>query len=106
VHACVAASALAACKDTHPPTHPPTYTITHPPTSLLNTRTLTYIYTGYNAILVVPTGINAAIGGYAGDAMPVAKGLASVCDTLITHPNVMNGASLYAPQDNILYTEG
>ena len=27
-------------------------------------------------------------------------------DTLITHPNVMNGAALYAPQDNILYTEG
>lgn len=27
-------------------------------------------------------------------------------DTLVTHPNVMNGASLYWPQDNILYTEG
>jgi Protein of unknown function (DUF3326) len=31
---------------------------------------------------------------------------ASVVDTLITHPNVMNGASLYWPQQNMLYTEG
>lgn len=57
-------------------------------------------------MLVVPTGVGAAIGGYAGDALPVARGLASVVDTLVTHPNVMNGASLYWPQDNILYTEG
>jgi len=41
--------------------------------------------------LIVPTGIGASIGGYAGDALPVAHGLASVVDTLITHPNVMNG---------------
>lgn len=32
--------------------------------------------------------------------------VASVCDTVITHPNVMNGASLYWPMDNVLYTEG
>ncbi len=55
---------------------------------------------------MVPTGVGAAIGGYAGDALPVARGLAAVVDTLVTHPNVMNGASLYWPQDNILYTEG
>lgn len=27
----------------------------------------------YTAVLVVPTGIGAAIGGYAGDALPVAR---------------------------------
>ncbi|MFN8933091.1 MAG: DUF3326 domain-containing protein, partial [Pseudanabaena sp.] len=26
----------------------------------------------FNVLLLVPTGINAAIGGYAGDALPVA----------------------------------
>ena len=29
----------------------------------------------YTAVLVVPTGVGASIGGYAGDALPVAKGL-------------------------------
>lgn len=61
---------------------------------------------GYTAAMVVPTGIAAAIGGYAGDAMPAARVLASVVDTLVTHPNVMNGAQMYWPQPNILYTEG
>ena len=42
----------------------------------------------FNAVLLVPTGIGAAIGGHAGDATPVARLLASVCDTLVTHPNV------------------
>ena len=27
----------------------------------------------YTAVLIVPTGIGAAIGGYAGDALPVAR---------------------------------
>ena len=61
---------------------------------------------GYTTILVVPTGIGAAIGGYAGDALPTARAMASVVDTLITHPNVLNGASMYWPMDNVLYTEG
>jgi len=56
--------------------------------------------------LIIPTGIGAAIGGYAGDGLPVAKAMASVVDTLIAHPNVMNGAQMYWPKDNILYTEG
>lgn len=60
----------------------------------------------YTAVLVVPTGIGAAIGGYAGDALPVARAVASVVDTLITHPNVMNGAQLYWPLPNGLYVEG
>ncbi|BAY40459.1 hypothetical protein NIES2111_48430 [Nostoc sp. NIES-2111] len=60
----------------------------------------------YTAILIVPTGVGAAIGGYAGDAIPVARLLAQVCDRLITHPNVLNGASLYWNIPNALYVEG
>ena len=45
----------------------------------------------YNAVMIVPTGIGASIGGFAGDALPSAKLLSTVVDTLITHPNVMNG---------------
>jgi hypothetical protein len=60
----------------------------------------------YTAVLIVPTGIGAAIGGYAGDALPVARGLSQVVDRLITHPNVLNGAQLYWPIRNALYVEG
>jgi hypothetical protein len=60
----------------------------------------------YTAVLVVPTGIGAAIGGYAGDALPLARAIANVVDTLITHPNVMNGAQLYWPLPNAHYVEG
>ena len=62
----------------------------------------------YTAVMVVPTGIGATIGGYAGymsspciswimydyslptyhrDALPAAKLIATVVDNLITHPN-------------------
>ncbi|HBC43218.1 MAG TPA: hypothetical protein DCZ88_15375 [Pseudanabaena sp.] len=60
----------------------------------------------FNVLLLVPTGINAAIGGYAGDALPVARAIASIADNVITHPNVLNGASLYWSKHNVLYTEG
>jgi hypothetical protein len=60
----------------------------------------------YSVVLIVPTGIGASIGGYAGDALPVARAIASICDRLITHPNVMNGAQLYWCRDNIFYVEG
>ena len=60
----------------------------------------------YTVVLIVPTGIGASIGGYAGDAMPVARAIASVADCLITHPNVLNGASLYWNLPNALYVEG
>ncbi len=60
----------------------------------------------YSAVLIVPTGIGASIGGYAGDALPLARAMAEVCDYLITHPNVLNGAQLYWPSSNILYVEG
>jgi hypothetical protein len=60
----------------------------------------------YTAVLIIPTGIGAAIGGYAGDALPVARAMAACCDRLITHPNVLNGAQLYWPCQNAFYVEG
>ena len=60
----------------------------------------------YTVVLIVPTGVGASIGGYAGDALPVAKAIASCCDRLITHPNVLNGASLYWNLPNGFYVEG
>jgi hypothetical protein len=60
----------------------------------------------FNVALIIPTGIGAAIGGYAGDALPVARTIAQVCDRLITHPNVLNGAQLYWPIPNAWYVEG
>ncbi|OCR02279.1 hypothetical protein BCD67_19965 [Oscillatoriales cyanobacterium USR001] len=60
----------------------------------------------FTVVLIVPTGVGASIGGYAGDALPVARAIAQVCDTLITHPNVLNGAQLYWPMANTLYVEG
>lgn len=60
----------------------------------------------YTVILIIPTGIGAAIGGYAGDALPVARAIASVADRLITHPNVLNGAQLYWSLPNAFYVEG
>ena len=60
----------------------------------------------HTTVLIIPTGIGAAIGGYAGDALPVARTLAQVSDRLITHPNVMNGAQMYWPMENAYYVEG
>lgn len=57
-------------------------------------------------LLVVPTGIGCAIGGYAGDALPSARLLAAASGCLITHPNVMNGAALYWSDPRIQYVEG
>ncbi|CAJ2674437.1 unnamed protein product [Trifolium pratense] len=60
----------------------------------------------YTSVMIVPTGIGAAIGGFAGDSLPVARALSSVVDCLITHPNVLNAAMLYWPMPNALYVEG
>ena len=60
----------------------------------------------FNAVLLVPTGIGAAIGGHAGDATPVAQLLAQLCDTLITHPNVVNASDINEMPANALYVEG
>lgn len=60
----------------------------------------------FTVVLIIPTGVGAAIGGYAGDALPVGRAIAQVSDCLITHPNVLNGAQLYWPLDNTYYVEG
>ena len=60
----------------------------------------------FTVVLIVPTGVGASIGGFAGDALPVARAIAQISDTLITHPNVLNGAQLYWPIPNALYVEG
>ena len=57
-------------------------------------------------VMIIPTGIGCAIGGHAGDATPAAKLLASVCDTLIVHPNVVNAADINEMPPNSLYVEG
>ncbi|CAL4957936.1 unnamed protein product [Urochloa decumbens] len=60
----------------------------------------------YTSVLIVPTGVGAAVGGFAGDALPVARTLATVADCVISHPNVLNAAMLYWPMPNTLYVEG
>ena len=60
----------------------------------------------FPTLMIIPTGIGCDIGGYAGDAIPAARLLASASECLITHPNVMNGGSLYWPDQRIQYVEG
>ncbi|MEN9218712.1 MAG: DUF3326 domain-containing protein [Gloeomargarita sp. DG_2_bins_126] len=60
----------------------------------------------YIAAVIIPTGIGAQVGGYAGDALPVVRVMAQVVDGLITHPNVVNGAMLYWPLERVWYVEG
>ena len=60
----------------------------------------------FNVALLVPTGIGCEIGGHAGDATPVAKLIASMCDNLITHPNVFNASDINEMTTNSLYVEG
>lgn len=54
---------------------------------------------------VVPTGIGAKIGGFAGDAGVFARKIAKEFP-LIVNPNVVNAACFSAITDNMLYTEG
>jgi len=54
---------------------------------------------------IVPTGIGASIGGYAGDAGAYARKLSEKY-TLIVNPNVVNAACFSAINDNMLYVEG
>ncbi len=56
--------------------------------------------------MIVPTGVGAQIGGHAGDATPAAQLIASCCDLLVTHPNVVNGSDINEAPSNTLYVEG
>ncbi len=60
----------------------------------------------FNAVFLVPTGVGAEVGGHAGDATPAAQLLASVCDRLITHPNVVNASDINEISANASYVEG
>ncbi len=60
----------------------------------------------FNAVLLIPTGIGAEIGGHSGDAGPVARLLATACDNLVIHPNVVNAADINEYPENALYVEG
>jgi len=61
---------------------------------------------GMIGVLIIPTGIGAEIGGHAGDGNPVAKLVASCCEKLITHPNVVNASDINEMTENTLYVEG
>lgn len=54
---------------------------------------------------IVPTGIGASIGGYAGDASVWARRFAEVA-TLIVNPNVVNAGCFSGITGNMLYVEG
>lgn len=60
----------------------------------------------FNVVFLVPTGVGAEIGGHAGDATPIARLIASSCDTLITHPNVFNASDINEMPENSMYVEG
>ena len=60
----------------------------------------------FTACFIIPTGIGCEIGGHAGDANPVAKLLAEVCDMVILHPNVVNASDLNEMPTNSMYVEG
>lgn len=57
-------------------------------------------------VMIIPTGVGATVGGFAGDATPQMNLLASLSDVLITHPNVANAAGLQNLPANALYVEG
>lgn len=61
---------------------------------------------GFHVALIIPTGIGASIGGFGGDAMTLLPLLASVCDMVVTHPNVANAACFQTLPGNVLYVEG
>jgi len=59
-----------------------------------------------NVVMIVPTGLGCEIGGHAGDATPAAKLLASVCDNLVVHPNIVNASDINEQTENMWYVEG
>lgn len=54
---------------------------------------------------IVPTGIGASIGGFAGDASPYAKKFNKILK-LIVNPNVVNAGGFSGIDSNMLYIEG
>lgn len=60
----------------------------------------------FNAVLIIPTGIGAELGGHSGDGGSLARLMASACDKLITHPNVVNASDINELPENGIYVEG
>lgn len=54
---------------------------------------------------IVPTGVGASIGGFAGDASPYARAFSKHCQ-LIVNPNVVNAGGFSGINDNMFYVEG
>ncbi len=54
---------------------------------------------------IVPTGVGASIGGFAGDASVWARKLSKKCK-LIVNPNVVNAACFSGINENMFYVEG
>lgn len=63
------------------------------------------IKTKKTGAFIVPTGVGASIGGYAGDASTWARRFAKET-TLIVNPNVVNAGCLSGIAENMLYVEG
>ena len=59
----------------------------------------------FAAVFIVPTGVGASVGGFAGDASPAVNLISKVCP-VITNPNTVNAAVFSGINNNILYTEG
>lgn len=57
-------------------------------------------------VSILPTGVRAEIGGFAGDATPCTNLLAAACDHLVTNPNAVTASDLYFARDNVHYVEG
>jgi hypothetical protein len=57
-------------------------------------------------VMLVPTGVGACIGGYAGDATHALHTVAAASPVCITHPNVLNAAMFFNKPANTLYVEG
>lgn len=57
-------------------------------------------------VSIIPTGVRAEIGGFAGDATPSTNLLATACDYLVTNPNAVTASDVYFAQNNVLYLEG
>ncbi|MBO7673070.1 DUF3326 domain-containing protein [bacterium] len=54
---------------------------------------------------IIPTGVGASIGGFAGDGSPYARKLSENC-RLIVNPNVVNAGGFSGINDKMFYVEG
>ncbi|MBX7230941.1 MAG: DUF3326 domain-containing protein [Bdellovibrionales bacterium] len=55
---------------------------------------------------LIPTGIQATFGGWAGDATPITKLLSKSAPLLVTNPNALNASNFIDIPENVIYAEG